>query len=603
MAKKPKLSPASRRPSFTQPITKPGDAVRRKYPVVDDYLAYDWQHVPPRHAYGAYALSLFANLPDYLDVVADALTDGSDDKDIDLCLVDREAGQIYVAQSYLADEWDKPSAPGNKADDLLTGLSWLLRAKDSDIPQVLKKKAKEVQHALQSKEDKIDTVHLLYIHNCQESENVKSSLRTVASSGTTLIQNDSVRVSALEIGLPRLQHFYESLTKPIVVEESIEFDITAHTNEKGNGWEAIATTITGVMLHDLWQKHHDDLFSANVRGFLDMLRRKTSINRGILETVQTDPSRFWAYNNGVTILTKRIEVKGGKLTAQGVSVINGAQTTGVLGNAPRESAAKVRVPCRFIKSSDPKIVEQIIDFNNTQNAIKSFDFRSNDPSQRRLSSQFKDYDITYLHRRQGASRLPPGAIQAEVIAPYLAAFHGHFQIAIRQRRTIFEDRSTYGDVFPSSITADHVYMVQCLADAATKSKIELHEKVELGTANKPEKTTNEFLGHSTSKFFVAGVVGQLAEQVFGQPIPDLFAWSAKAAHVKQDRSFMEGCWKVVMNGLIPLIVKEAGDDLYETVRSTTELKRVAENVGFLIHSLKSQFDSIMSAIRDVTEVK
>jgi hypothetical protein len=590
------------KPTTVQPITMPGETVKTKYPVLADFLAYDWQNIAQRNAYGAYALSLFANLPDYLEVVADALTEGSDDKDVDICLVDREAGQIYIAQCYLADNWDKKTAPTNKADDLLTGLSWLLREKIDDIPKSLQKKAREVQDAIQSQE--IDTVHLLYIHNCQESQSVESSLKTVAISGKTLIPNDAVKkVSASEIGLSRLQHLYESLTKSIVVDEAVEFDVTEHTNETGAGWRALTTTISGSILHDLYEKHEDDLFSANVRGFLDMLQRKTSINRGILETIQQDPSRFWAYNNGVTILTKKITTNKGKLTAQGVSVINGAQTTGVLGKAPRESAAKVRVLCRFIESTDPKLVEQVIEFNNTQNAIKSFDFRSNDPAQRQLASQFKRYDITYVHRRQGASRLPHGAIQAEVIAPQLAAFHGHFQTAIRQRRTIFEERSTYGDVFPIAIRAEHVYLVQCLADAATQSKIEFYDKVQRGTANKPEKAASEFFAHSTSKFFVVGVVGLLAEQILGQPIPNHFTWSIRASYVKQDRSVIIGCWKTVINGLIPLIVRASREQLYETVRSTSELERVADDVGHLILSLKDHYNSIMSPIRDVTEVK
>ena len=101
-------------------------------------------------------------------------------------------------------------------------------------------------------------------------------------------------------------------------------------------------------------------------------------------------------------------------------------------------------------------------------------------------------------------------------------------------------------------------MVQCLADAATQSKIELHKKVEQRTANRPEKIADDFFGHSTSKFFVAGVIGHLAEQNLGQPIPDLFSWSVKGVHVRQDRSHIVECWKVVIDGLVPLIVKEAG---------------------------------------------
>ena len=192
---------------------------------------------------------------------------------------------------------------------------------------------------------------------------------------------------------------------------------------------------------------------ANIRGFLDMLSRRTSVNRGILETVTKEPSSFWAFNNGITILTKSITKQAGATVAGGVSVINGAQTTGVLGRAPREQAAACRVPCRFVKCNDPDMVDEVIENNNTQNAIKAFDIRSNDPVQRRLFTEFASVNIVYLHRRQGAKRLSVSAIQAEALAPFLAGFHGKFQIAIRQRRTIFEDRSTYDEVFPKQLSA------------------------------------------------------------------------------------------------------------------------------------------------------
>src|SRR5262249_8749779 len=153
----------------------------------------------------------------------------------------------------------------------------------------------------------------------------------------------------------------------------------------------------GDVLHELWQKHRDDLFSANIRGFLDMLKRRTSINRGILETVTSSQENFWAFNNGVTILSKAIEHKNGEIHATGVSVINGAQTTGVLGNAPKDLAAKCRVPCRFIRCGDSNVINEIIENNNTQNAIKAFDIRSNDAIQRRLHAEFGKANIQYLH--------------------------------------------------------------------------------------------------------------------------------------------------------------------------------------------------------------
>lgn len=583
-----------------QPLIPPPDSVLKIYPVLDDFLAYPWKHVAPRHAFGAYALSLYANLPDYIEVATEALTEGNDDKDVDLCLLDREAGEAYIAQCYVSNTWNKDSASTNKADDLLTGLSWLLNQSIKDIPEGIRKKAVELQDALQKRE--VTHVHLLYIHNCKESKAGTASLNTVAASARTLIQSSNVTVTAKEIGLPWLQHLFNSLTKQIAVEDTCTFDVSGIQKESGTGWEAYQTTIEGVELHDLWQKYGDDLFSANIRGFLDMLGRKTSINKGILDTVTQSPSRFWAFNNGVTILTKRIRNSPGKLEAFGVSIINGAQTSGVLGNAPREAASKVRVPCRFIQSSDKDLISLIIRCNNTQNAIRAFDFKSNDPVQRRLQIEFAKYNIDYIHRREGASRLKQGAVQAETIAPYLAAFHANFQVAIRQRRTIFEDMSTYSSVFPSQVTAEHVYLVQALADAVNEYKLELNEKVETGSANDPEKVVHQLLSYSTAKLFVIAVLGRAGSLILDRPLADLFAWRASAALMKPDRGVLISIWKSAVDSLLPLIVSNVGDDVYAAVRSTEGFANVAKKLSLQVMSLKAHYIGVLAPIRDATEV-
>jgi hypothetical protein len=286
-----------------------------------------------------------------------------------------------------------------------------------------------------------------------------------------------------------------------------------------------------------------------------------------------------------------------------VSVINGAQTTGVLGNAPRDHAALCRLPCRFIKCSDSSLITEIIENNNTQNAIKAFDIRSNDAVQRRLQTEFSSGGIVYLHRRQGAQRLRESAIQAETLAPFLAAFHGKFQIANRQRRTIFEDRSTYGEVFPSQISAQHVLLIQALSVAIGNYKLELVATEKHSTLNDPEQTLHTFLQFSTSKLFVIGVVGRLASQIVGQALPDLFAWKVAASHFKDNwRSSLVSRWKLIVEALVPIIVLQIEGDMKDVVRSTQELDKVARKVGLQIKSLQSQYDTVMSPIRDVSSV-
>jgi len=581
-------------------LLQPTEAIKRKYSFLEDFLSYGWREIPLRSAYGVYAVCLYGNYPDYLEVGTQALTEGGDDKNIDLFHMDREAGHVFIAQCYLAEQWEKPEAPSSKADDLLTGLAWVLNQDLDAVPLALRSQAAELQNEISEGDDL--TIHLLFIHNCLASENVRASLSTVATSAQTLVQSQRVHIAAQEISLDRLQHLYNSLTKQIVVEDTFDLACDQSVQESTESWKALSTTVPAAWLHDLWQKYGDDLFSANVRGFLDMLRRRASVNKGILETIQREPQNFWAYNNGITILTKKITQKDNTVTISGLSVINGAQTTGVIGNAPQSSAKQARVPCRFIECDDPKIILEIIDNNNTQNAIRSFDIRSNDPTQRRLGVDFKKYKIVYKHRREGATRLPPGAIQAETIAPYLAAFHGDFQVAIRQRRTIFEDRSTYSRVFRPDIRVEHVYAIQCLFDALSEIKGLLREKITTETANKPERVMHEVMRHSSSMFFVAAIVGNLIDQLLGRAKVDTFSVATKARFVRVDREKMVSAWRIALEAVIPLVAQQSGGDTYEFVRSASQIAEVAEKVGFTLQAIRHQVASSFAPIRDALEV-
>jgi hypothetical protein len=211
--------------------------------------------------------------------------------------------------------------------------------------------------------------------------------------------------------------------------------------------------------------------------------------------------------------------------------------------------------------------------------------------------------IVYLHRRQGAQRLGELAIQAETFAPFLAAFHGKFQIAIRQRRTIFEDRSTYGEVFPPQISAQHVLLVQSLSVAISNYKLELVVGERQSTLNEPEQTLYEFLQFSTSKLFVIGVMGRVASQIAGRALPDLFAWTVAPSYFKDNwRSVVVSRWKPLVESLVPIIVSQIEGDAKDVVRSTQDLEKIARKVGFQIQSLRSSYDSVMSPIRDVSSV-
>jgi len=158
-------------------------------------------------------------------------------------------------------------------------------------------------------------------------------------------------------------------------------------------------------------------------------------------------------------------------------------------------------------------------------------------------------------------------------------------------------------VFPQQISARHVLLIQALSVAISNYKLELVEGERHATLNDPEKALHAFLQFSTSKLFIMGVMGQLAPQIAGRPLPDLFAWGVSASYFNDKwRSNLSGRWEPLVKSLVPLIVSNIEDEMKDVVRSTQELTRIALKVGFQIQSLKSSYNSVMSPIRDVTTV-
>src|SRR5438093_110315 len=112
-APRPKPNRKSKPRAQVQPIVPPSSTIRARYSFLEDFFSLDWQKIPQRWAYGIYALGLYANYPDYVELAIDALTEGPQDRDVDFCYVDRETGKIFIGQTYLADDWGRTEAPAN----------------------------------------------------------------------------------------------------------------------------------------------------------------------------------------------------------------------------------------------------------------------------------------------------------------------------------------------------------------------------------------------------------------------------------------------------------------------------------------------------------
>lgn len=558
--------------------------------------------------YGPIALALFAlslqlRLDDIDEFASNAITEGPNDKKIDIFYLDPNERRAVVCQCYHAAQWDRRAAPANKASDLNTAMAWLLSASEERIPENLRSRAIDLRHAIIG--DEIDRIELLYVHNCHESANVDNELKVAADATRDMVRaltggrDSQVVVSHKELGLESIEDLYRARDSEILVDGWIAIPGTNFIEEHGDGWRAILTSVPGDWIRQLYQRHTDRLFSANYRDYLGSTKRKGNINYEITQTAEAEPINFWVYNNGITALTYELQTSP-SLQIRGISVINGAQTTGALSESSQTATTASRVLIRFVECSSRELIDKIIQYNNTQNEIKPSDRRSNDPIQRRLRDEFSRSRIIYNHRRSGA-RLSRNSIAASAIAPALAAFHGKPQIAYRNAREIFIDDDVYDQVFPRSISAEHIFLVRALSTAIDSVKADLKNKLDAGTATSLEEDQLQVLKFSASKHFLFFLTGFLAEEIMSRRVSDLFGWKCASSVLTPDNHSLKDAWETALRALLPqvaTIVKQYGRDaFYEVPRSTEQSQEVATRLRALMASLSPVLNSQFEPIR------
>lgn len=164
--------------------------------------------------------------------------------------------------------------------------------------------------------------------------------------------------------------------------------VTAVGEEQG--WEVYVTAFTGRQLVKFYEEHRLRLVNENVRAFLQFSGKT---NKGIKNTIMEEPTRFISYNNGISVVAKRVlreTTEGGSdvvFTIEGAQIVNGGQTTAALFHASQDPAAQpmidlVRIFAKITVLPDDEdmrdqAIAKIARYANTQNTIKPSDLESN----------------------------------------------------------------------------------------------------------------------------------------------------------------------------------------------------------------------------------
>jgi AIPR protein len=227
-------------------------------------------------------------------------------------------------------------------------------------------------------------------------------------------------------------------------------------------------------LHDT---HGERLFERNVRLFLGA--RPGSVNAAIAETLGDGKERgnFWAYNNGITIICSSVDAHDGYVKVKDFSIVNGCQTTVSIGLAGKQ-LDNVAVLVRFIAASS-RIVDDVIRYTNSQNAIRTWDIASQDKTQRRLKKEFGKLQKPYIYLTRRGDR-PTGElkkfrddgrlrqIRIDVAGQFAAAFRGEPVLAYKHKAFIFSE--SHDEVFPPDVRVEEV-LFQCVCGDVCKDVV------------------------------------------------------------------------------------------------------------------------------------
>jgi hypothetical protein len=534
-----------------------------------------------------YALELKFDLEDIHTVASDALTDGSDDKKCDLIYVDADDGIVIIAQCFVSADQSKKEAPANKASDLNTGAGWLLTRELEELPERIRPAAIQLRSSLT--EGKVNTVHFWYVHNLPSSQNVQSELETVkrtayASLTQLLGPGSTPNVSVLEVGSEQIEKWYQTLTTPILVTDPQEVSVVGGYNIESDDWTAYVTAVPARWLHRLFSRYRDNLFSANVRGYLGSRRSDANINSGIKTTASDDPAHFWVYNNGLTIVTHDFTYDENSclLRVSGMSIVNGAQTTGAIGSLLQEPDESAMVPARFVKCRSAEVVDKIIQYNNSQNQVEAPDFRSNDEVQRRLRQEFDHLpSVTYLGGRRGGYddriRRPANLLPSDTAGQALAAFHGNPVVAYNEKSKIWVSDTLYSCFFSDRTTAKHNLFAYSLLRAVEEKKRELSAQPEPSLTRTQTKALQYFRNRG-STFLLASAIAASLENLLDRAVPDTFALRFTSSPTPNEAILH---WQPIVNVAVAF-VERLTSAVERGLKSTEQVDRsIQEFVGFM----------------------
>ncbi len=443
----------------------------------------DQQNAPPAQredflltrSLAAYAVHYLSGAP--AELAASSVTDGGQDNGLDAIYYDEANRRLYLVQS----KWIKSGIGEPENGDVKKFVAGIHDLFNMQFER-FNAKVRSVQSSLEQALADPNTRYEMVLVHTGTSALAEPSRRDLDDLQKEM--NDTSEVvftTVLNQGQLHNSLVASAAGEPINLVISLK-----EWGHKPGPREAFYGQVSGDQIADWWGKYRTRLFSRNLRNMLG----ETEVNAEIRQTLEQNPSAFWYFNNGVTLICRRAQraMAGGTLRdlatfhCDDISIVNGAQTVGTIGKfgeVHAEKCADALVSLRIIvRGEDIGFGDEVTKTNNRQNRIENRDFVALDPEQARLRSELAIDGIDYqIVRAESVSRTPHSFDLIDATTALVMA-SGNVRLVVQLKREIgklWDDpsKAPYKELFNTSVPGLFVWrcvQVQRRIDEALETR-------------------------------------------------------------------------------------------------------------------------------------
>ena len=442
----------------------------------------------------------------YTDIY-EMITDGANDGGIDFVYYDDENDKIILGQS----KYRESVSP----EDVITELNKMSNTVQNFIDKNTGTYNPLVRNQLQNALDRLpeeNTGNIEYCIFAATQINIESIQRKISSQHSSY----SIDMISLYQEDDIVERVNEALQKiNLVKEESVSIDKAKNYLEySSKNSEGIIVNLSSKSLISMFSKYAEEgLFDLNIRKYIN----NRTVDEGIRHTLANDRQNFWFLNNGLIVACKDYDIDGNTVKLYDFSIVNGGQTTNIIGKFKGNNEEEFFIPCKIIKEKYGKGSEnfynRIAEATNSQKPILPRDLKSNSPEMRKLKRWLKKNNIELEIKRGDSSGLksPRYKIKNDELGQFILSFVCQKPGTSRSgKKRIFDNGDLYNQVFRVNYEDDtnkSEFIISAIDLIYRSNKIfsELKKSKEL----KPDQ--KEILKNGTQIIFaLLGVVYRLA---------------------------------------------------------------------------------------------